>query len=76
METIHAQRRELSQNVFSLLEIYQISDKENKSVNSVYVYVLVFYSFVGCVFLWVYFEAKIGKKWDGLEVFYGKTCFF
>ena len=50
LETIHAQRRELSQNLFSLLEIYQISDKENKSVSSVYVYVLV-YSFVGCVFV-------------------------
>ena len=60
LETIHAQRRELSQNLFSLLEIYQISDKENKSVSSVYVYVLV-YSFVCCVFICL-LGAKVGKK--------------
>ena len=42
-------------NAYSRYEIFQISDKENKSVSSVYVYVLVFYSFVCCGFccLWV-----------------------
>jgi hypothetical protein len=60
LETIHAQGVNFRKNIFSLLEIYQISDKENKSVSSVYVYVLV-YSFVSCVFICL-LGAKVGRK--------------
>ena len=73
LETIHAQRRELSQNLFSLLEIYQISDKENKSVSSVYIYVLVFYSFVCCVFVVLIgckSRKKVAKKREKVEIMY------
>lgn len=52
-------RRELSQNLFSLLKFYQNSYLENKSVSSVYVYVLVFYSFVCWV---VVYGGKDRKK--------------
>ena len=41
------------------IEIYQISRTENKSVSSVYVYVLVFYSFVCWV---VVYGGKDRKK--------------
>ena len=49
-ESIHARWRELPQ-LYSRYKIYQISRMENKSVSSVYVYVLVFYSFVCWVFV-------------------------
>ncbi len=51
-ETILAQKREPPQT-YSRYKMYQISKKENKSVSSVYVYVLVFYSFVVFVVLFV-----------------------
>ena len=44
------------QCLFSSLEIYQISDKENKSVSSVYDYVFVLIRFV--VFLLVYWGQR------------------
>ena len=47
-------------------KFYQNSYLENKSVSSVCIYVLVFYSFVCWVFV-VLLEAKVGKKWHGRE---------
>ena len=75
LETILAQRRELSQNLFSLLKFYQNSYSENKSVSSVYVYVLVL---LFCRIIWgkdrdfSNQNAKTEEFFSGKGVFSGK----
>ena len=56
-------------------KFYQNSYLENKSVSSAYVYMLVFYSFVGCGFcgfIW----SKGRKKMDRQEKKVQYLCFF